>query len=225
MPFDVHPIPTQGHCVFSTRRTSSTRFSCLYRETSPHGKLKWKQDFAIQLDISLFKRGFQMTLDPAISWTALVAASIFVLTQVFKVLEGILERRQDRRKPARAILSEIESITSMGGEAADPDGFDEFIDGCSVQEINAFAMPTYKSVFYQSYAENIPAFPLNAISEIMRCYRLVDRMNSFILHFKSKEFIEADQRVQDSMKHILKMTNREMHEAAKVVRCSLKEYV
>jgi hypothetical protein len=64
----------------------------------------------------------------------------------------------------------------------------------------------------------------DTVGLVTKFYCLVDRMNAFIVHFKSEEFVGSNARIHKNMKDILAHTVKEMHlvgeELEKKLKCA-----
>jgi hypothetical protein len=168
--------------------------------------------------------GEEMHIEQTISWTAIAAIIVFSVTQLFAVLSRILEIRRAKRHLAKAICAELKCVICQSGEASSIDGFNQFVDQCSVEVLNAYAVPLYKSDLLNASVEKLPLLPSDLVSEVVEAYGYVTRINGLIEHFKSKEFISAPDFVHRSMKDILKKTNSDLISRSKGLIESLERY-
>jgi hypothetical protein len=152
-----------------------------------------------------------MLIEKTISWTAVAAIVVFSLTQLVSLISAIVKRRRERQHLKTAIYAELNQIVAQSGEASSTRNFNDFVDRCTIERLNAYALPLYNSRLFDSFAERLPSLRSDLVEKIVEAYGLLARMNGLIEHFKSKEFLGADEAAQDSMKGILKNTNFDLH--------------
>lgn len=163
-------------------------------------------------------------MEGALNWTAIVAASVFVLTQVFDVIRKYIGEKRERAHLARALSSEIRITLSNGGEASDPKRMRYFIEKNSIENINAYSFAESESRIYKSNIGNIGKFPKDLVEDIVRFYSYIDIISEMVRHFKTRDLLEADQHVQNNMKEICIRAGETAHELAEKVTKRLKEY-
>lgn len=152
-----------------------------------------------------------MHVEQTISWTAVVAIIIFSFTQMTAFASKALENYLKTKHLKVAIRAELSQILTQSGEASSTDRFDQFVNAYSIDKINAYAIPLYKSRLFEANVERLPLLRSDLVVMIVEAYGLIARMNGLIEHFKSKEFLAADEHVHDAMENILKDTNRDLH--------------
>lgn len=156
-----------------------------------------------------------MHIEQTISWTAVAAIIVFGLGQLSTILYRVLEARRERMHFAEAICADLNRVISLSGEASSVDRFNSFVDKCSIDILNSYAIPLYKAPPLDANVEKISILPAHIIEEVVHAYGYMARMNALIEHFKSKEFLSAPYYVHESMKEILKKTNSEFLEKSK----------
>lgn len=152
-----------------------------------------------------------MHVEQTISWTAVAAITVFTLTQIVALISKAVETYREIKHIKLAIRAELTQILVQSGEASSTDRFDAFVDACSIERLNAYAIPLYKSRLFEANIEKLPLLRSDLVTKTVEAYGLIARMNGLIEHFKGKEFLAADEKVHVSMKNILKETNRALH--------------
>lgn len=165
-----------------------------------------------------------MHVEQTISWTAIAAIIVFSLTQFSTLLSKILEVRRQQRHLAKAIHAELQQLILQSGEGSSVARFNQFVDRCSIQILNSYAVPLYSSSLLDSNVDKLPLLPSSLISKVVEVYGYIRRMNGLIEHFKSQEFIAAPDYVHDSMKNILKDTNLQLINCSSNLLESLEKY-
>ena len=163
-----------------------------------------------------------MLIEKTVSWTAVAAIVVFSLTQIVSLISAMMKMYRERQHLKTAIYAELNQIVTQSGEASCTSNFNEFVDRCTIERLNAYALPLYNSRLFDSFAERLPLLRSNLVEKIVEAYGLLARMNGLIEHFKSKEFLTAEEVAQDSMKGILKTTNSDLHRCVKELLPLLK---
>lgn len=94
-----------------------------------------------------------MLIEDKISWTAVTAIVVFSLTQIFSLVSAIMKRYLERKHLKVAIHAELNQIVNQSGEASCTANFDKFVDHCTIERLNAYALPLYTSRLFDSFAE------------------------------------------------------------------------
>lgn len=147
----------------------------------------------------------------ALNWSAIVAAGVFVLSQIISLVTNFYRQRREKKHLAKGLLAEIHLVLKRGGEASDPSVFRSFVEKFSVQQINAYSFVSFSFSVYEKNIDKIGIFPDSLVYKIVEFYSLAGRTNDFINHFKSDHFVKSDEHVHCVMKELLIRTIADLH--------------
>ena len=147
----------------------------------------------------------------AIAWGAAATVFVFTISQIIQVLTIIIRRKEEKKNTAKLLKSEIKCILKSGGLASDIRDFESFIRNSGINEINGCSFAVSYTPVYNSVLKDISNFDEGTAEMISEFYNLIARMNAFVAHFKSKEFIDAGEEIHHIMKHPLVETVKDIH--------------
>ncbi len=155
------------------------------------------------------------------AWSPLATVLVFVAAQTIALAVFFQRRQQERQKIIKLLIIEIEWSLKMGGRTINPSEFSELLQGKSIQQINAFAMVSQQPRIYEKVIGDLWRLDQNCAKRIVQFYGLFDRINAFIDHFKSQDFLNADPDIQAKMKVLLIETHQEMYDLSEEIKMEL----
>lgn len=165
-----------------------------------------------------------MSADASISLnqSAVVAAGVFVASQLIFVAYRIIEYNRNRRNLARGLSSEIDKAIEISGLVADSKKFKEYIRDAKVADIvkSSLVMPYYR--VYEQNVSNLGLLPSSTVSDIVSIYFLFTRMNAVILHIKAGG---VDEETFESIKLMMVETVEGIEAARSRLDITLKRYL
>lgn len=157
-------------------------------------------------------------------WSPLATVLVFVAAQTIALAVFLYRRQQERQKIIKLLIIEIEYSLKMGGQTIHPSIFSDWVQNISMQELNAYAMVAQQPRIYEKVIGDLWRLEQNCAKKIVEFYVLFDRINAFISHFKSREFLDppldlqAKLVLQAKMKDFLIKTHKEMYDLSEEIK-------
>lgn len=158
----------------------------------------------------------------AFAWSAIATVFVFALSQIIKVIVSYIHRKEQEKALCKSLYSEVSMILSLIGVANSIESFEEFIKSHSVEEINACSFVALNSSIYKNIAKELPYLDADTVALVTKFYCLFDIFNGFIVHFKSKDFVDAGDDTQSLMKHYFIQNVRSLHEVGNDLQSRLR---
>jgi hypothetical protein len=136
----------------------------------------------------------------AFAWSAIATVFVFATSQIIQIFVNFQRRNEQRRALCKSLKSEIGIIVSLISDRDSPDAFAAFVEAKSVEQLNAYSFVALQSSVYRHIAKDLWHLDSETVALVTRFYCLFDIFNGFIAHFKSREFLDAEDEIKEEMK-------------------------
>lgn len=154
--------------------------------------------------------------------SAVAAIGIFCITQIILFAEKRKEKFHQIQTLQVALSAELKVALEQNGEARYPKKFEKIVRDASIEVINAYAIPSRSRPIFEKNCDKIGILPPKAADAVVEAYGHFELWNSFVEHFKSKEFKKSPPDVQDVMIGYWIQTNYDVVRTSKKARARLR---
>jgi hypothetical protein len=154
-----------------------------------------------------------------LNWTALAAVSVFLASQLFNIVSGIVSRRRVRQNLAKALLAEIR----VENETLLTSGTAPFNEN-HIISISKLKLEPSPSRVYEANIGNIGIFPRNMVFDIVSMYSKTDSMTMLYKSMYSEQFDTLPDALRKSVLSVIKKLREEHADLAKSLVPRLEKY-
>ena len=160
----------------------------------------------------------------AFAWSAIATVFVFATSQIIQILVNFRRRHEQRLALCKSLKSEIRIIVSLISDKDGPEAFEAFVKPKSIAQLNAYSFVALQSSVYRHIAKDLWHLDSDTVALVTRFYCLFDIFNGFIAHFKSKEFMDAEDAIKEEMKLFFIRNVRDIYAVGQELEARLEHH-